>query len=173
MPCPSQNRKWETGIPVQCITACSQSTRRGMNLFQAASSLCFKVRVKAEDLIWKWCFILMQIKLIQEIFERKVLASFWKLGSLKLGNGLFKTIGHRGQNILISVFHNITCILLVHKQLIFTSFFKLSYKNQLKSRLLRKNISRNFNFSNASLEEKHQKPILFQSHSLNLFRKCC
>ena len=129
MPGPSPNRKWETGIPVQCISACSQSTRRGMKLFRAASSLCFKVRVKAKDLIWKWCFILMQIKLTQEIFTRKVLASFWKWGSLKLGNVLFKTIGHRGQKILISVFHNITCIFLHY--LYISSWYLLHFLNYL------------------------------------------
>ena len=41
-----------------------------------------------QPLIWKWFFILMQIKLI---FTRKVLhlASFWKWGILELGRGLF------------------------------------------------------------------------------------
>ena len=52
-----------------------------------ASSLCFKARLSAKTLIWKWFFILMQIKLI---FTRKVsqLASFWKRVFLELGNGL-------------------------------------------------------------------------------------
>ena len=45
--------------------------------FRVASSLCFKARLSAEPLIWKWFSILMQIKLI---FTIKVLhlASFWK-----------------------------------------------------------------------------------------------
>ena len=49
--------------------------------------LCFKTRVGAQPLIWKWFFILMQIKLI---FTKKVvhLASFWNWGFLELGSGL-------------------------------------------------------------------------------------
>ena len=38
--------------------------------FRVASSLCFKVRLSARPLIWKWFFIFMQIKLT---FTRKVL----------------------------------------------------------------------------------------------------
>ena len=57
--------------------------------FWVASSLCFKVRLSARPLIWKWFFIFMQIKLI---FTRKVphLAFFfWKWGFLELRCGLF------------------------------------------------------------------------------------
>ena len=45
--------------------------------FWVASRLCFKVRLSARPLIWKWFFILMQIKLI---FITRVLqlAWFWK-----------------------------------------------------------------------------------------------
>ena len=45
--------------------------------FRVPPGLCFKTRLSAQPLIWKWFFILMQIKLI---FTRKVvrLASFWK-----------------------------------------------------------------------------------------------
>ena len=49
--------------------------------------LRLKTRLSAQPLIWKWFFILMQIKLIS---TRKVvhLASFWKRGFLELGSGL-------------------------------------------------------------------------------------
>ena len=60
------------------------------------SSLCIKTRLSAQPLIWRWFFILMQIKLI---FTRKVvhLASFWKWGFLEFGSGLFlKTIRGMG-----------------------------------------------------------------------------
>ena len=51
--------------------------------------LCIETRLSAQPLIWKWFFILMQIKLI---FTRKVvhLASFWKWGFLEVGNGLLQ-----------------------------------------------------------------------------------
>ena len=54
-------------------------------------SLCIKTRLSAQPLIWKWFFILMQIKLI---FTRKFvhLASFWKWGFLELGSGLFNPL---------------------------------------------------------------------------------
>ena len=44
-------------------------------------------RLSVQPLIWKWFFILMQIKLI---FTRKVVhfASFWKRGFSELGSGL-------------------------------------------------------------------------------------
>ena len=47
-----------------------------------------KTRLSAQPLIWKWFFILMQMKLI---CTRKVvhLASFWRWGFLELGSGLF------------------------------------------------------------------------------------
>ena len=55
--------------------------------FRVPSGLCFKTRLGAQPLIWKWFFILMQIKLI---FTRKVvhLASVWKWGFLQLGSGI-------------------------------------------------------------------------------------
>ena len=55
--------------------------------FRVPPGLCFKTRLSAQPLIWKWFFIVMQIKLI---FTRKVvhLASFWKWGFLELGSGL-------------------------------------------------------------------------------------
>ena len=48
-------------------------------------SLCFKAKLSAKPLIWKWSFILMQIKLI---IARKVLnlASVWKWEFLELAN---------------------------------------------------------------------------------------
>ena len=50
-----------------------------MGHFRVPLGLCIKTRLSAQPLIWKWFFILMQIKLI---FTRKVvhLASFWKWG---------------------------------------------------------------------------------------------
>ena len=47
--------------------------------FRVPPGLCMKTRLSAQPLIWKWLFILMQIKLI---FTRKVvhLASFWRWG---------------------------------------------------------------------------------------------
>ena len=55
--------------------------------FRVPPGLCFKTRLSAQPLIWKWFFILMQIKLLS---TRKVvhLASFWKWGFLELGSGL-------------------------------------------------------------------------------------
>ena len=55
--------------------------------FRVPPGLRFKTRLSAQPLIWKWFFILMQIKLIS---TRKVvhLASFWKRGFLELGSGL-------------------------------------------------------------------------------------
>ena len=48
-------------------------------------NLCFKAKLSAKPLIWKWSFILMQIKLI---IARKVLnlASVWKWEFLELAN---------------------------------------------------------------------------------------
>ena len=59
--------------------------------FRVPPGLCIKTRLSAQPLIWKWFFILMQIKLI---FIRKVvyLASFWKWGLLELGSGLLSWI---------------------------------------------------------------------------------
>ena len=55
--------------------------------FRVPPGLCIKTRLSAQPLIWKWFFILMQIKLI---FTRKDvhLVSFWKWGFLELGSGL-------------------------------------------------------------------------------------
>ena len=46
--------------------------------FRVAPNLCFKTRLSAKPMIWKWFFILMQMKLI---ITRKdlYLALFWKL----------------------------------------------------------------------------------------------
>ena len=51
--------------------------------------LCIKTRLSAQPLIWKWFFILMQIKLV---FTRKVVlsVSLWKWGFLELESGLLK-----------------------------------------------------------------------------------
>ena len=56
--------------------------------FQVPPGLCIRTRLSAQPLIWKWFFILTQVKLI---FTRKVehLASFWKWGFFELGSGLF------------------------------------------------------------------------------------
>ena len=55
--------------------------------FPVPPGLCIKTKLSALPLIWKWLYILMQLKLI---FPKKVvnLASFWKWGFLKLGIGL-------------------------------------------------------------------------------------
>ena len=55
--------------------------------FRVSPGLCIKTRLSAQPLIWKWFFILMQIKFI---FTREVvlLASFWKWGFLEFGSGL-------------------------------------------------------------------------------------
>ena len=60
----------------------------GIGHIRVARGFCIKTRLRAQPLIWKWFFTLMQIKLI---FTRKVvhLASFWKWGVLELGIGLF------------------------------------------------------------------------------------
>ena len=59
--------------------------------FRVSPSLCIRTRLSAQPLIWKWFFILMQIKLIS---TRKVvyLASFWKWGFLELGSGQFNVV---------------------------------------------------------------------------------
>ena len=60
-------------------------------LDRVALGLCFKVKLSATLVIWKWIFsiTLMQLNLI---FTRKVLyfASFWKWQILDLGNGLLR-----------------------------------------------------------------------------------
>ena len=55
--------------------------------FRVSLGLCIKTMLSAQPLIWKWFFIVMQIKLN---FTRKAvhLASYWKWGILGLGNGL-------------------------------------------------------------------------------------
>ena len=55
--------------------------------FRVPPGLGIKTRLSAQPLIWKWFFILMQIKLV---FTRTVvhLVSFWKWGFLELGSGL-------------------------------------------------------------------------------------
>ena len=59
--------------------------------FPSSPDLCITTRLSAQPLIWKWFFILMQVKLI---FTRKVvhLASFWKWGFLELGSALFDEV---------------------------------------------------------------------------------
>jgi len=59
--------------------------------FQVLPGLCIKTRLGAQPLIWKWFFILMQIKLIS---TRKVvhLTSFWYRGPGELGNGLLTSV---------------------------------------------------------------------------------
>ena len=59
--------------------------------FRVAPSLCFKTSLSAKPLIWKWLFVLMQIKLI---FPWKILhlASFWKWEFLERGNGLLNSL---------------------------------------------------------------------------------
>ena len=65
--------------------------------FRVPPDLCIKTRLSAQPLIWKWFFILMQVKLI---LSRKVvhLASFWKWGFLKLGGGLLSSPNPLGQH---------------------------------------------------------------------------
>ena len=59
--------------------------------FRVPPSLWIKTRSSAQPLIWRWFFILVQIKLI---FTREGvhLASFWKWGFLELGSGLLKRL---------------------------------------------------------------------------------
>ena len=61
--------------------------------FRVPLGLCIKRRLSAQPLIWKWLFILVQIKLM---FARKVvhLALFWKWGFLELGSGLLTSEGN-------------------------------------------------------------------------------
>ena len=60
-------------------------SRRSIGHFRVPPGLYIKT--SAQPLIWKWVFILTQIKLIS---TRKVvhLASFWKWGFLEVGSGL-------------------------------------------------------------------------------------
>ena len=59
--------------------------------FRVPPGSFIKTRLSAQPLIWKWLFILMQIKFI---FTRKAvhLASFSKWGFLELGSGLLGKI---------------------------------------------------------------------------------
>ena len=62
-----------------CRDVVCQSKTYSIGQFRVPPGLCIKTRLRAQPLIWKWFFILMQIKLI---FTRKLveLASFWKWG---------------------------------------------------------------------------------------------
>ena len=66
--------------------------------FRVPPGLCMKTRWSTQPFIWKWFFILMQIKLI---FIRKVvhLASFWKWGFLELGSGLLRLGDKRDEEL--------------------------------------------------------------------------
>ena len=55
--------------------------------FRFPPDLCIKTRLSAQPLIWKWFFILMQIKLIS-ITKVVHLGSFSKWGLLEVGSGL-------------------------------------------------------------------------------------
>ena len=68
--------------------------------FRVSPGLCIKTRLGAQPLIWKWFFILMQIKLLS---TRKVehLTSFWYRGPGELGNGLFGSL-HRWLSLFSS-----------------------------------------------------------------------
>ena len=75
------------------------SVKRSIGHFPAAASLCFKARLRPKLLIWKWFFILIQIKLI---FTRKVLllAWFWKWEFLPLGSGILSLCGIQSEKRL-------------------------------------------------------------------------
>ena len=70
-----------------CRDVVYQSKTYSIGQFRVSSGLCIKTRIRAQPLMWKWFFILIQIKLI---FTRKLvhLASFWTWGFLELGSGL-------------------------------------------------------------------------------------
>ena len=55
--------------------------------FRIPLGLCIETRLSAQPLLWKWIFMLLQIIFI---LTTKVVhqASFWKWGSLELGNDL-------------------------------------------------------------------------------------
>ena len=57
-------------------------------LAQVVLSLCFKAKLSAKPLTWKWFFIRQKIKLIFTTTKVLHLASVWKWEILKLGNGL-------------------------------------------------------------------------------------
>jgi len=54
----------------------SEGPRKSISHFRVPPGLCIKARLSAQPLIWKWFFILMQIKQVVH------LASFWKWGFL-------------------------------------------------------------------------------------------
>ena len=70
-----------------CRDVVCQSKAYSIGQFRVPPGLCIKTRLRAQPLIRKWFFILMQIKLF---FTRNLahLASFWKWGFLELGSGL-------------------------------------------------------------------------------------
>lgn len=118
----------------------------------------------------------MQIKLLQEIFTKKLLASLWKWRSLKLGNGLFITIIHWRQKILISVFHNITCNFL-HCLYISSSyllhFFNYVTRINWSPFSWGKILAGTFTFQMQVWKRKTKKPINYKAHLLNIFQKHC
>ena len=71
-------------------TVTRQEVTTKIGRFRVPPGLCIKTRLSAQ--IWKWFFILMQMKLI---FTRKVV----HLASLELGSGLF--LGCVGNQILL------------------------------------------------------------------------
>ena len=72
-----------------------KARRSAIGHFRVPPGLCIKTRLGAQPLIWKWFFILMQIKLI---CTRKVehLTSLWYRGPGELGNGLFMASAQGG-----------------------------------------------------------------------------
>ena len=80
------NLESSTQYAVPCINKKKHQKQVNKSFFQVTQRLCFKARLTAKPLIWKWLLILMEIKLI---FTRKVLhlMSFWKYKILELGNG--------------------------------------------------------------------------------------
>ena len=87
--------------------------------FRVPPSLCIKTGLSSQSLIWKWLFILTQIKLL---FTRKVvhLASLWKWGFLELGSGLF---GTHFLNEIYVLFYNVfyVCVFLRKTMIYFTA----------------------------------------------------
>ena len=65
-----------------CLTCIKELHWHRNKPFPSSPGLCIKTRLSAQLLIWKWYFILMQIK---PMFTRKVLhlASFWRWGFLE------------------------------------------------------------------------------------------
>ena len=68
--------------PIKKALGSPKQSRDAKGHFRVSPGLCINTRLSAQPLIWKWFFILMQIRLI---FTRKVLhlASFWKWGFWK------------------------------------------------------------------------------------------